>query len=69
MNPAYERLIYFATVKNKYLIPSVHLYRDFSVHFSKSNFNQFKICITTRFNIMLRQKYEEKEASQKFWNS
>jgi hypothetical protein len=69
MNPACERWIYFASFKNKYLSPSVQLYRDISAHFSKSNFNQFKICITTRFNIMLRQKYEEKEASQKFWNS
>jgi DNA-binding transcriptional LysR family regulator len=33
INPPYERFIYLASVKNKYLSPVVHLFRDFAKHY------------------------------------
>ncbi|PFO09387.1 LysR family transcriptional regulator [Bacillus sp. AFS076308] len=42
-NPPYERFIYLATVKNKYLSPVVHLFRDFAKHYNKNYSSQIEI--------------------------
>ncbi|WP_342042917.1 LysR family transcriptional regulator [Bacillus sp. OTU2372] len=42
-NPPYERFIYLATVKNKYLSPVVHLFRDFAKHYNKNYSAQIEI--------------------------
>ena len=42
-NPPYERFIYLATVKNKYLSPVVHLFRDFAKHYNKNYSGQIEI--------------------------
>ena len=38
INPAHQRFIYLAYMKNKYLSPTVHLFKDFAVNHSKSHF-------------------------------
>jgi DNA-binding transcriptional LysR family regulator len=43
INPAYERFIYLASVKNKYLSPVTHLFRDFTKQFSIKHSGQIKI--------------------------
>lgn len=35
--PAYERFIYLASIKNRYLSPAVHLFRDFAINYSKTH--------------------------------
>lgn len=42
-NPPYERFIYIASVKNKYLSPVVHLFRDFMKQYSTAHAKQIKI--------------------------
>lgn len=36
INPPHERFIYMATVKNRYLSPTVHLFRNFVINYSKN---------------------------------
>lgn len=38
INPPHKRFIYLAYMKNKYLCPSVHLFKDFVVDCSKNHF-------------------------------
>lgn len=37
-NPPHERFIYLASIKNRYLSPAVHLFRDFVVNYSKTHY-------------------------------
>jgi DNA-binding transcriptional LysR family regulator len=37
-NPPHERFIYLAYMKNKYLSPAVHLFKDFAADYSKRRF-------------------------------
>lgn len=37
-NPKHERFIYLATLKNRYLTPSVNLFKKFSLEYSKKVF-------------------------------
>lgn len=37
-NPKHERYIYLATLKNKYLTPSVNLFKKYSIDYSKDKF-------------------------------
>lgn len=37
-NPPHKRFIYMAYIKNKYLSPTVHLFKDFAVNYSQKNF-------------------------------
>lgn len=36
-NPSHERFIYLASMKNRYLSPAVHLFRDFAINYSKTH--------------------------------
>jgi DNA-binding transcriptional LysR family regulator len=38
INPPHERFIYLAYMKNRYLSPTVHLFKDFVVNYSKKHF-------------------------------
>jgi DNA-binding transcriptional LysR family regulator len=38
INPPHERFIYLAYVKNKYLSPTVHLFKDFAVNYSRNHY-------------------------------
>lgn len=38
INPKHERFIYLATLKNRYLTPSVNLFKKYSVEYGKNNF-------------------------------
>lgn len=38
VNPSHERFIYLATLKNRYLTPSVNLFKKYSIDYSKDNF-------------------------------
>jgi Transcriptional regulator len=37
-NPTHERFIYLASIKNRYLSPAVHLFRDFAINYSKTHY-------------------------------
>lgn len=37
-NPAHERFIYLASIRNRYLSPVVHLFRDFALDYSKTHY-------------------------------
>lgn len=37
-NPPHKRFIYLAYMKNKYFSPTVHLFKDFTVNYSKEHF-------------------------------
>ncbi|MDR4947888.1 LysR family transcriptional regulator [Neobacillus cucumis] len=43
INPPYERYIYLASVKNKYLSPVVHLFRDFAKQYCKVKSGKIQI--------------------------
>ena len=38
INPKHERFIYLATLKNRYLTPSVNLFKKYSIEYGKNNF-------------------------------
>ena len=38
INPKHERFIYLATLKNRYLTPSVNLFKNYSIEYGKNNF-------------------------------
>ena len=42
VNPTHERFIYLATLKNKYLTPSVNLFKNFIIEQSKDKFLEHK---------------------------
>ena len=42
VNPSHERFIYLATLKNKYLTPSVNLFKNFIIEQSKDKFLEHK---------------------------
>jgi DNA-binding transcriptional LysR family regulator len=42
INPAHERFIYLATLKNRYLTPSVNLFKNFIIENSKDKFSDIK---------------------------
>ncbi|MBS5950917.1 MAG: LysR family transcriptional regulator, partial [Clostridium sp.] len=42
MKPAHERFIYLATLKNRYLTPSVSLFKNFIIENSKDKFSDIK---------------------------
>lgn len=42
INPAHERFIYLATLKNRYLTPSVNLFKNFIIENSKDKFSEIK---------------------------
>jgi DNA-binding transcriptional LysR family regulator len=37
-NPSHERFIYLASIKNRYLSPVVHSFRDFVINYSKTHY-------------------------------
>ena len=38
INPKHERFIYLSTLKNRYLTPSVNLFKKYSIEYGKNNF-------------------------------